>query len=62
MLKPCEIIYVKQAKGWKWRSQSEPGAEPGAHQTQTSEETFELFYDCVTAARARGYNPPVKCK
>ena len=58
LLKPCEIIYVKKAKGWKWRSLT----EPGAGKIETSEETFQLFYDCVSAARARGYNPPVKCQ
>lgn len=58
MLKPCEIVYVKKANGWKWRSLPESGAA----KAQMSDETFPLFYDCVSAARARGYNPPVmKC-
>ena len=58
LLKPCEIIYVKQANGWKWRTVSEPGAA----KPQISEETFRLYYECVSAARAHGYyNPAVKC-
>lgn len=52
----CEIIYLKSAKGWKWRVLSARGdAKP-----RTSQETFELFYDCVSAARAKGYQPNVK--
>jgi hypothetical protein len=53
----CEIIYVRQKEGggWKWR----PIADEGA--IKSSEETYGLFYECVTAARANGYNPNVKC-
>jgi hypothetical protein len=57
-LEPCEIIYEKKAKGWRWRSL--PG--PGAAKTRMSEGTFQLFYECVLAARACGYNPPIKCR
>ena len=57
LIKPCEVLYVKQAKGWKWRRVTEPGAA----KAPMSEQTFELFYDCVSAARARGYNPTVRC-
>ena len=56
LLKLCEIIYVEKA-GWKWRRLTEPGVA----KAEVSEETFQLFYDCVTAARARGYNPNVRC-
>jgi len=52
----CEIIYIKSAKGWQWRSLSEPGKLK-----QTSGKTYPLFYECVTAARSKGYNPNVKC-
>lgn len=53
----CEIIYVKRPdnKGWKWRS-IEPEGKP-----QVSDQTFDLFYDCVRAARAKGYEPNLKC-
>ena len=55
----CEIIYVKdaQAKGWKWRAL----VEEGELRPETSAETFQLFYDCVSAARTKGYRPNVKC-
>ena len=57
MSRLCEIIYVKSAKGWKWRAlddQGKPADKP-------SEATFDLFYDCVRDARARGYTENVKC-
>lgn len=52
----CEIIYVKQADhtGWKWRALEEAG------KPKLSEQTYPLFYDCVRAARARGYEPNLK--
>ena len=53
-MRRCEIIYVKQANGtgWKWRAVSvDDKPEP------LSRETFDLFYDCVTAARAKGFQP-----
>ena len=58
-MRMCEIIYVKEgpAKGWKWRTLG----EQGELRQQTSVETFQLFYDCVSAARAKGYVPNVKC-
>jgi hypothetical protein len=54
----CEIVYVVDAKGWKWRAL-------GDHQTRKpvrSEETFQLYYECVLAARAKGYDPEIKCR
>jgi hypothetical protein len=56
-VRTCEIIWVKSANGWQWRSleQHKPTKR------QTPPETFQLFYDCVTAARAKGYSPNVKC-
>lgn len=54
----CEIIYLKNAKGWKWRVLPD---EDGRAETKTSGETYELFYECVAAARASGYTPNVKC-
>ena len=55
-MRQCEIIYVQRPKGWKWRAISaanEPKREPSA-------ETFELFYECVVAARAKGYFADLK--
>lgn len=56
-MRVCEIIYVKSAKGWQWRSLSEHERA----RRQASRDTFPLFYDCVTAARAKGYTPNIKC-
>jgi hypothetical protein len=56
----CEIIYVKrkEGSGWTWRPiRSEAGAKPEA-----SEQTYELFYECVAAAQARGYKPDMELK
>ena len=53
----CEIIYSIQAKGWKWRLL----AERQRQRPVESEEAFPLFYECVTAARAKGYQPNVRC-
>ena len=53
----CEIIYFKDEKGWKWRALSALG-EPKA---KACEETYQLFYECVMAARARGLQPRIVC-
>ena len=56
---PCEIFYVPHAASfrWKWRHLSEDGSVK-----DESKESYALFYDCVCAARARGYKPPrIKC-
>lgn len=49
----CEIIYVKtrSGTGWKWRVVSAAGV------AQSSEQAYELFYECVVAARESGYTP-----
>ena len=57
----CEIIYVKHKTGygWKWRPvAADDEARAGA---EASEKTYQLFYECVTAARASGYIPNQKC-
>jgi hypothetical protein len=53
----CEIIYVKSkdGNGWKWRPVSKDAKR------KPSAETYPLFYDCVAAARAKGYTANVKC-
>jgi hypothetical protein len=57
LMRECEIIYVKSKSdgtvGWKWRLVED--------KSRASEETYELFYECVTAARAKGLQPNVKC-
>jgi hypothetical protein len=41
---------------WKWRDVSDDGSI-----NDESEDSYELFYECVCAARARGYQPKIKC-
>jgi hypothetical protein len=55
---PCEIFHVPHAASfrWKWRHLADDGSVK-----DESQETYELFYDCVCAARAHGYRPNIKC-
>lgn len=50
-MRPCEVIYMQDPKGWKWRGIS---AE-SARERETSIETFQHFYECMLAARTKGY-------
>jgi hypothetical protein len=52
----CDIIYVQSGRGWKWRA---IGAD-GRPASEACEETYQLFYDCLSAARALGYDQTVK--
>lgn len=52
----CEIIYVQEAKGWKWRAL----VAESTRKPECSAETFPLFYECVLAARAKGYVADLK--
>ena len=58
MAPACEIFYVKHdgSFAWKWRYVASNGG------VVESNETYELFYECITAARERGYQPQIKCK
>ena len=49
----CEIYSVahKNSFRWKWRHAIKGGA------TLECAEEYELFFDCVQAARAQGYEP-----
>jgi hypothetical protein len=49
----CEIFYVKcnGKLSWKWRVTAESGA------IDTSHDEYELFYECLSAARKRGFTP-----
>ena len=53
MTASCEIFYVKHGAKlrWKWRSSAATGA------VEVSKDGYELFYDCLSAARGRGYTP-----
>ena len=57
-MKACEIFHVVHKKSfrWKWRHLGEDGSVE-----DESEESYELFYECVTAARRHGYQPCIKC-
>jgi len=59
-MRECEIIYVRQGgeRGWKWRALADDA------RAAASEVLYELFYECVIAARACGYAPfpELKCK
>ncbi|HEX7249200.1 MAG TPA: hypothetical protein VF262_02325 [Burkholderiales bacterium] len=53
----CEIFFVKTAGGWKWRpvdDDNQPAGKPSA-------ETYQLFYDCIVAARSHGFRPNIRC-
>ncbi len=53
----CEIFHIpyKQSFRWKWRHVSDDGS------VEESQESYELFYECVCAARKSGYKPRIKC-
>jgi hypothetical protein len=56
----CKIVYVKHRGqgGWRWEAVSAHG------RSQVSDRTYPLFFECVLAARARGYapTPELKCR
>jgi hypothetical protein len=55
---PCEIFFVRERSTfrWKWRHLAWDGSVK-----EESEESYELFYECVCAARAHGYQPKIAC-
>lgn len=55
---PCEIFHVPHDRSfrWKWRAVGADG------RVSESEESYELFYDCVCAARASGYKPQMQIR
>jgi hypothetical protein len=55
-MKICEIYPVKHAKSfqWKWRHVAEDG------RVRESHEQYALYYECMSAARASGYEPQLK--
>jgi len=52
-MKACEIFHVPYKKSfrWKWRHVGEGG------RTTESAHSYELYYECVKAARDAGYEP-----
>jgi len=49
----CEIFYVKRdgKLRWKWRASTSEG------RTDRPDEEYELFYECLSAARSKGFTP-----
>jgi len=49
----CEIVCMNEAAPlrWRWRYTEASGA------VELSRDEFELFFECVTAARGEGYEP-----
>ena len=56
-MKICEIYHVpfKGSFVWKWRHQPLEG------RAVESKETYQLYYECVSAALQSGYQPNIKC-
>jgi hypothetical protein len=52
-MKNCEIFHVPHRGSfrWKWRHVGADG------KVSESKQEYELFYECVAAARASGYEP-----
>ena len=52
----CEIFSVKYQNSfrWKWRHVAADGS------IKESGEEYALYYECVLAARSRGYQPPLR--
>lgn len=55
----CKILHVKHKDSfrWKWR---QLGPDGGV--VRESADSYALFYECVTAARASGYEVVLKLK
>jgi hypothetical protein len=56
-MKTCEIKHVKHADSFRWRWLHRRADGTVAESTAT----YALFYECVMAARASGYEPELKC-
>jgi hypothetical protein len=54
----CKILHVKHKDSyrWKWRQVAADGVT-----IKESRDTYELYYECVIAARESGYQPALKC-
>jgi len=52
-MKSCEIFHVPHKKSfrWKWRHTAADG------RSVESSESYALYYECISAARAAGYEP-----
>lgn len=54
----CKIVYVTQRgqRGWRWQALAVHG------KPEASDKSYELFFECVLAARASGYAPMPELK
>ncbi len=52
----CEIIAIKHKDSfrWKWRLVGDDG------DVEESKESYPLYYECLSAAREKGYRPSFK--
>jgi len=55
-MKICEIYSVPHEKTWRWKWRP---LEKGAHAAACDGE-YQLYYDCLVAARASGYEPALR--
>lgn len=55
-MRSCEIYHVpyKDSFAWKWRHVDAQG------RVVESGETYPLFFDCLSAARAKGFEPDLR--
>ncbi len=55
-MRSCEIYHVpyKDSFAWKWRHVDERG------RVVESGETYPLFFECLSAARAKGFEPDLR--
>ena len=62
-MQTCEIIYIQSERGWRWRVLEDSAADsPEADAPALrSAEAYELFYDCVSDARRKGYRLNIRC-
>lgn len=55
----CQIFHVANSKPnaftWKWRHTDRDG------QVTEAKDSYELYYECVCAARKKGFKPEIVC-
>ena len=55
-MKTCEIYSVPHQNSWRWKWRP---LEKGAAAVDCDGE-YQFYYDCLVAARARGYEPALR--
>ena len=55
----CQIFHVARKKSnaftWKWRHTDRDG------RVTEADDSYELYYECVCAARQKGFEPRIVC-